>query len=34
MEKILIEYANETYPERLRKIKNPPSRLYALGNMK
>ena len=33
MEKILIEYANETYPERLRKIKNPPSRLYALGNI-
>ena len=33
MEPVLIEYASEKYPERLRYIKNPPSRLYALGNI-
>ena len=34
MEPVLIEYASEKYPERLRYIKNPPSRLYAVGNIK
>lgn len=33
MNKIIIEYFNEVYPEQLRKIKNPPSRLYAIGNV-
>lgn len=33
MDKIIIEYFNEVYPEQLRKIKNPPSRLYAIGNV-
>ncbi len=28
-----IEYSEELYPERLRDIKNPPSRLYVLGNI-
>ena len=31
-ETILIEYASELYPEKLRYIKNPPSRLYVKGN--
>lgn len=30
---MIIEYCSELYPERLRDIKNPPSRLYALGNI-
>jgi len=30
---MIIEYSNELYPERLKDIKNPPSRLYALGNI-
>lgn len=34
MEPILIEYSSNEYPERLRNIENPPSRLYALGNIK
>ena len=33
MDKVIIEYFNEVYPEQLRKIKNPPSRLYAIGNV-
>lgn len=33
MEPVLIEYASGKYPERLRYIENPPSRLYALGNI-
>ena len=33
MEPIIIEYANELYPERLRYIEKPPSRLYVLGNI-
>lgn len=33
-ETILIEYASELYPERLRYINNPPSRLYLKGNPK
>lgn len=33
MEPIIIEYASKFYPERLRSIKKPPSRLYALGNI-
>ena len=33
MDKIIIEYFNEVYPGQLRKIKNPPSRLYAIGNV-
>lgn len=28
----LIEYSSNLYPERLRDIKNPPSRLYVQGN--
>ena len=28
----LIEYSSNMYPERLRDIKNPPSRLYVQGN--
>ena len=28
----LIEYSSNAYPERLRYIKNPPSRLYVEGN--
>lgn len=28
-----IEYSEELYPERLRELKNPPSRLYVLGNI-
>lgn len=30
--KLIIEYASELYPERLKYIKNPPSRLYVEGN--
>ena len=30
--RFIIEYASEAYPERLRYIKNPPSRLYVEGN--
>lgn len=33
MEPIIIEYSSELYPNKLRKIKKPPSRLYALGNI-
>lgn len=33
MEKIIIEYASDLYPERLKNIENPPSRLYAEGNV-
>ncbi len=33
MRPIIIEYASKLYPEILRNIKNPPSRLYALGNI-
>ncbi len=33
MEPVLIEYASEKYPQKLRDIKNPPSRLYAIGNI-
>ena len=29
----IIEYCSELYPEKLREISNPPSRLYALGNL-
>lgn len=28
-----IEYSDELYPERLRELSNPPSRLYILGNL-
>ena len=31
--RILIEYSSNLYPERLRDIKNPPSRLYVQGNL-
>lgn len=31
---MIIEYSNKLYPERLRNIENPPSRLYVLGNYK
>lgn len=27
-----IEFESEDYPKRLRNIKNPPKRLYVLGN--
>lgn len=30
---MIIEYCDELYPERLREIENPPSRLYAIGNI-
>lgn len=30
---MIIEYCDELYPEKLREIPNPPSRLYALGNI-
>lgn len=33
IETIIIEYAEKSYPERLRYIENPPSRLYAKGNI-
>ena len=33
MQPILIEYTSKAYPERLRHIKRPPSRLYAIGNI-
>ena len=29
---MIIEYASELYPKRLKNIKNPPSRLYVEGN--
>ena len=29
----IIEYSSDLYPERLRDIKNPPSRLYVQGNL-
>lgn len=29
----IIEYASESYPERLRFIENPPTRLYVKGNV-
>lgn len=29
----IIEFASRAYPERLRNIKNPPSRLYVEGNI-
>lgn len=34
MEPLIIEYSSELYPEKLKEIKNPPSRLYALGNVR
>jgi len=33
MDSIIIEYASAEYPERLRYIENPPSRLYVRGNV-
>lgn len=30
---MIIEYSSELYPEKLREINNPPSRIYALGNI-
>ena len=30
--RIIIEYSSHMYPERLKSIKNPPSRLYVRGN--
>lgn len=33
MKPVIIEYASELYPERLRNIEKPPSRLYVLGNV-
>ena len=30
--KVIIEYSSNEYPEKLRYIKNPPSRLYVEGN--
>lgn len=34
MQRKLIEYADIIYPEKLRELKNPPSRLYTCGNIK
>ena len=34
MQRKLIEYADTIYPEKLRELKNPPSRLYTCGNIK
>lgn len=31
---MIIEYCDTLYPKQLREIKNPPSRLYVLGNIK
>lgn len=31
---MIIEYCDELYPEKLRQIENPPTRLYASGNTK
>lgn len=31
---MIIEYCDKRYPEKLKEIKNPPSRLYVLGNEK
>lgn len=33
MQRTIIEYASDLYPERLKYIENPPSRLYAKGNV-
>ena len=33
MDATIIEYASDSYPERLRFIENPPSRLYVKGNV-
>lgn len=30
---MIIEYCDELYPERLRELKKPPSRLHAIGNI-
>ena len=30
----IIEYSSDLYPERLREIQKPPSRLYVEGNVK
>ena len=29
----IIEFASNAYPEKLRNIENPPSRLYVEGNI-
>lgn len=31
--RVIIEYASDSYPERLKYIENPPSRLYVEGNV-
>ena len=33
MKPVIIEYASKWYPERLKNIERPPSRLYVLGNV-
>ena len=33
MPRTTIEYFSDLYPERLRYIKNPPTRLYVDGNV-
>lgn len=33
MERIIIEYADKIYPQKLRNLKKPPSRLYVKGNI-
>ena len=33
MKPVIIEYASELYPKRLKNIERPPSRLYVLGNV-
>ena len=34
MKHIIVEYADKLYPERLKNIEKPPSRLYVLGDAK
>lgn len=33
MVRVIIEYSSKIYPERLKEIDNPPSRLYVEGNV-
>ena len=33
MKPVIIEYSSKWYPERLKNIERPPSRLYVLGNV-
>lgn len=33
MQKQIIEYSSSAYPEKLRELENPPTRLYAIGDI-